>query len=93
MKDFSYVKGVATLCLDRLKCVGCGICLNVCPHGVFVLEENKAEIAMGDHCIECGACANNCPVGAISVTPGTGCAAMIIEGWIKGKKVTGSSCC
>ena len=36
--------------------------------------------------MECGACATNCPVHAITVTPGVGCAAYIIQTWIRGKK-------
>jgi ferredoxin len=35
--------------------------------------------------MECGACAKNCPAAAIAVTPGVGCAAYIIQTWIKGK--------
>ncbi|MFQ9073300.1 MAG: 4Fe-4S binding protein [Faecalibacillus faecis] len=25
------------------KCVGCGICTNVCPRGLFYVENNKAK--------------------------------------------------
>lgn len=84
MRTFRYLKNVTTLRLDAAVCVGCGACTAVCPHRVFRLVDKKAAIADKDACIECGACANNCPTAAISVSPGVGCAAYIISGWING---------
>lgn len=66
------MKNVATLKLDRDKCVGCGRCLDVCPHSVFRIESGKAEIADLDACMECGGCARNCPVNALEVKKGVG---------------------
>lgn len=86
MKSFRYIPDVATLELDPRKCVGCGACETVCPHGVFEIKDKKAVIVDPNGCMECGACANNCPVLAIHVTPGVGCAAYIISGWIHGKE-------
>ena len=65
MKGFSYLPDVATLELDREACVGCGMCEEVCPHQVFALRGDKAEIVDADRCMECGACRTNCPAGAI----------------------------
>jgi len=84
--------------VDKEKCIGCGACETVCPQGDFRLEDKKAVIADRDGCMECGACALNCPASAIQVTPGVGCAAYIIQSWIKGKEVAscggeGSACC
>jgi formate hydrogenlyase subunit 6/NADH:ubiquinone oxidoreductase subunit I len=42
MDDFRYLSGVTTLQLDSEVCVGCGMCENVCPHGVFLLEGKKS---------------------------------------------------
>ena len=81
MEKFRYISGVVTLQLDRDTCVGCGVCEIVCPHGVFILADGKAQIADHDGCMECGACANNCPVAAIAVTPGVGCATYVIKKW------------
>ena len=33
-----YIKNVSTLKLNSDKCTGCGICLKVCPHEVFVIR-------------------------------------------------------
>lgn len=93
MKTLRYIKGVATITLDELSCVGCSMCINVCPHQVFAMEENKATIVDKDGCMECGACAKNCPVGAIGVTPGVGCASLIINRMLKGKNIPTGGCC
>ena len=90
MKDFRYLPGVSTLTLDPQACTGCGQCAIVCPHGVLAMAENRATIVDHDGCMECGACAQNCPTAAIGVTPGVGCAAAIINSWIKGGK---PACC
>ena len=92
MKGIRYLENVTTLKLDQEKCIGCGMCAVVCPHTVFKMESPKVSIVDRDACIECGACASNCPVEAISVTPGVGCAAYIIQKWIKGKDAV-IECC
>ena len=86
MTKFKYLSGVSTLEFDVQTCVGCGMCAMVCPHGVFRLADGKAQLASRDDCMECGACATNCPKSAINVSPGVGCAAYIIQTWIKGKE-------
>ena len=91
MENFRYLPGVTTLRLDEEACVGCGMCEIVCPHRVFSLSSKKARVHDLDGCMECGACAQNCPTDAISVTPGVGCAAYIIQTWIKGKNT--AACC
>ena len=64
-----YLENVVTLRLDAASCVGCGRCVEVCPHAVFTVESGKARIRERDACMECGACARNCPSGAIAVSP------------------------
>ena len=96
MKSLRYLENVSTLVLDSEKCVGCGMCALVCPHGVLDLADSKARIVDLNGCMECGACAGNCPVDAISLTPGVGCASYIIQVWLKGKEKAscgGAGCC
>jgi len=97
MMKHQYLKNVVTLKLDTEKCVGCGMCVNVCPHGVFQLSDGKARIADIESCMECGACAKNCAFSAITVTPGVGCAAAIIKGMLTGSEpscdCSSSDCC
>lgn len=92
---FSYIKNGETLRLDPEACTGCGACLDVCPHAVFVMESGKARIMRREGCMECGACALNCPVHALQVSTGVGCAAAILSGKLRGGKVVccGEDCC
>ena len=79
-----YLKNVVTLDLNSEKCIGCRMCLEVCPHHVFKMEARKVQIQNRDGCMECGACARNCPVEAITVRAGVGCAAAIVIGTLRG---------
>jgi len=75
-----YLRGVTTLTLDESKCTGCGMCVSVCPHGVFEIEDRKARLVDRDACMECGACARNCAAEAIAVRSGVGCAYAVLRG-------------
>ena len=86
----SYVKN--TLRYDEEKCVNCGMCSAVCPHGVFSSGEKRAELNRPEACMECGACQLNCPTEAIIVDSGVGCAAAMIRAALKGKKLEEASC-
>ena len=87
--QMAYLKDVVTLRLDRETCIGCGRCVEVCPHGVFVMEDRKCRIVARDACMECGACARNCPVDALYVQNGVGCATGMINAALGLK----SGCC
>jgi NAD-dependent dihydropyrimidine dehydrogenase PreA subunit len=96
VKGFRYLENVATVALDQDVCVGCGRCVEVCPHQVFLITDRKAALINRDACMECGACALNCPVRAISVDAGVGCASGMINEWLQERKlgkISGGSCC
>lgn len=90
MQRHMYLRNVVTLRLDEDVCVGCGMCLIVCPHAVFAGYNGRPRIDHRDACMECGACARNCPVGAVTVTAGVGCAAAVINSMLGRDS---SSCC
>jgi demethylmenaquinone methyltransferase/2-methoxy-6-polyprenyl-1,4-benzoquinol methylase len=55
--------------LDQEKCVGCGSCYDVCPRGVYAIdeEEKKSRISDLGACEMCRACVLQCPEGAITI--------------------------
>jgi len=85
-----------TLLLNTELCNGCTMCVTVCPHRVFAMQDHKAQIVHYEACMECGACQLNCASGAISVHSGVGCAAAMIQAALTGRKEAtcgGSNCC
>jgi MinD superfamily P-loop ATPase len=94
--NFRYLKDVVTLKLDEEKCIGCGMCTQVCVHAVFTMNGRTAHISDRDACMECSACAMNCPVEAVSVRSGVGCAYAVFTGWFRRNRERGEArprCC
>ena len=56
--------------VDQKKCIGCGICADLCPYGAIELvkvgKRKKAQTITAS-CKGCGICASHCPVLAISM--------------------------
>ena len=52
--------------VNKEKCIGCGVCVTVCPVGAIALSQGE-EYAIIDHdqCIECFTCIETCPQEAI----------------------------
>lgn len=93
-----YLRDVSTLEYNESLCIGCRMCLEVCPHNVFRMEGKKVAINDRDRCMECGACMINCSTNALQVKQGVGCATAVIYGFFKGTEPscdcgTDSSCC
>jgi pyruvate formate lyase activating enzyme len=49
------------------KCVGCGSCIDVCPHGALSFDENDAILIDREKCDACGECVEACPEGALEL--------------------------
>ena len=48
--------------LEREKCIGCKMCIEVCPRNVYFFNtrENKVDIKYSEKCINCNACVKQC---------------------------------
>ena len=54
--------------VDPDYCVGCKICVGLCPYKAISLNENKKVAEITDVlCKGCGVCASACPTGACSI--------------------------
>jgi len=81
-----------TLQYEPTLCIGCKICVDVCPHAVFAMNQRTAELFHPDDCMECGACQLNCPTNAILVDSGVGCATVMILAALQGKEEATCEC-
>ncbi|MFX1576428.1 MAG: 4Fe-4S dicluster domain-containing protein [Promethearchaeota archaeon] len=44
--------------LDVTQCIGCGMCVQVCPMNVYQLDptRRKVDLICPQHCVNCNAC-------------------------------------
>ena len=55
-----------TTSIDPDLCIGCGLCIEVCPAKTLSMQDGKAVVA-GTYSMGCGHCEAVCPVNAIRV--------------------------
>jgi len=53
--------------IDQIKCIGCGICEEMCPNEAIEIVDGAATLARDDDCEDCGVCAEFCEQEAIIV--------------------------
>jgi ferredoxin len=51
--------------IDEKKCIGCGLCKQVCIRDNIEIEEIAVEL--GNDCFDCGQCSTLCPTNAIEL--------------------------
>ncbi len=54
--------------IDVTKCMGCELCVKVCPNHVLSLVDRVAVVSQPQACDYTGACQEICPTGAIRLT-------------------------
>ncbi len=54
--------------IDKEKCDGCGLCVDLCPADEPVLEviDHVAVVKHLEHCEECESCVVSCENGAVT---------------------------
>ncbi len=53
--------------VDSDRCVGCGICEEICPEEAIVMSRTASVDPR--RCKGCGICVDRCPQGALSLRP------------------------
>ena len=55
-----------TTVIDAEKCIGCELCVKVCPSNTISMQDDKARVT-GERSLQCGHCMAVCPVAAVRV--------------------------
>ena len=59
-----------TIKVDAGKCIGCGLCVSMCPEAFEMGDDSKSHVKNAKACgkgkCDCKDTAENCPVGAIT---------------------------
>ena len=63
-----YIKmGSKVMRIDEEKCIGCGLCANVCQQSAIEIIHGKARLISDSLCDGLGNCLPECPTGAITL--------------------------
>lgn len=68
--QLSAVPESETVVWDEAKCVQCGLCLSLCPRGVFQRDADWKIRVDVEACRPCGRCSDACPTQAIQAPRG-----------------------
>jgi len=80
-----YLHDTVSLTINEELCIGCEMCIAVCPHDVFSIEGKKAKIADKDACMECGHAGPIAPWMPFTLNRGRGSHAVLEEMMSKDK--------
>lgn len=58
--------------VNKELCTMCAICVDHCPFGAALIDEERESAYINDMCTVCGSCVDVCPVNAIEITAKVG---------------------
>ncbi|HBU70492.1 MAG TPA: ferredoxin [Elusimicrobia bacterium] len=63
------MNGSVTVAIDREACVGCGVCVAMCPQNILYIDGKSGKCEVTDHskCDRLAGCERVCPVEAIKI--------------------------
>jgi len=63
------MQGSKTVAIDKDACIGCGVCVSMCPRGILFIDEKtgKCEVTDESQCDRRAGCERACPVNAIKI--------------------------
>jgi len=53
--------------IDEETCTGCGACVDICPHKILYLDDEKCKVTDETRCDRSKGCEHVCPTGAITI--------------------------
>ncbi|MGA3126119.1 MAG: 4Fe-4S binding protein [Candidatus Korobacteraceae bacterium] len=48
-----------------LECIGCGVCVDVCPNEALAMQDGRTTLAEAEKCEGCGVCVGFCEQEAL----------------------------
>ena len=61
------------------ECVGCTLCLPVCPTDAIVGAARQAHVVITEDCVGCNLCLPPCPVDCIDMVPRTQAVSIVLD--------------
>jgi len=55
--------------IEAVRCVGCGVCVDVCPMEAIEMNEVGLAVVLSERCSGCQVCQSACPHDAIIEDP------------------------
>ena len=63
------MQATKVVAINRDACIGCGVCVSMCPKNILFMDENTGKCDVTDHskCDRLAGCERACPVDAIKI--------------------------